>query len=67
MTADMFRTVSTCFAALFVSILLVAAATSTAPSWSEPGAGQAEAGDRRPDVRDGPGQPPPRSSVIFKS
>ena len=31
MTADLFRNLSTCFAALFVSILLVAAATSTTP------------------------------------
>jgi hypothetical protein len=31
MTADLFRNVSTCFAALFVSILLVAATTSTSP------------------------------------
>ncbi len=30
MTADTFRTVSTCFAAMFVSVLLVAASTSTA-------------------------------------
>jgi len=29
MTADMFRSVSTCFAALFVSLMLVAATTST--------------------------------------
>ena len=31
MSAEMFRTVSTCFAALFVSTMLVAAATSTTP------------------------------------
>ena len=31
MTADLVRNMSTCFAALFVSILLVAAATSTTP------------------------------------
>ncbi len=30
MTAETFRTVSTCFAAMFVSVLLVAASTSTA-------------------------------------
>ena len=30
MKADTFRTVSTCFAAMFVSVLLVAASTSTA-------------------------------------
>jgi hypothetical protein len=29
MTADAFRNLSTCFAAMFVSILLVAASTST--------------------------------------
>ena len=31
MTSDLFRNLSTCFAALFVSIMLVAAATSTTP------------------------------------
>ena len=31
MTAEMFRTVSTCLAALFVSTMLVAAATSSTP------------------------------------
>ena len=31
MTADLFRNVSTCFAALFVSVLLVAATTSMSP------------------------------------
>jgi hypothetical protein len=31
MTADMFRTLSTCFAALFVSSLLVTALTSFPP------------------------------------
>lgn len=31
MNAEMFRTVSTCLAALFVSAMLVAAATSTTP------------------------------------
>ena len=30
MTAELFRTASTCFAALFVSALLIAAATSPA-------------------------------------
>ena len=30
MKAETFRTVSTCFAAMFVSVLLVAASTSTA-------------------------------------
>jgi hypothetical protein len=30
MNADTFRTVSTCFAAMLVSVLLVAASTSTA-------------------------------------
>ena len=29
MTADTFRTVSSCFAAMFVSVLLVAASTSS--------------------------------------
>lgn len=31
MTAEMFRAVSTCLAALFVSTMLVAAATSSTP------------------------------------
>jgi hypothetical protein len=30
MTSETFRTVSTCFAAMFVSVLLVAASTSSA-------------------------------------
>ena len=29
MTAELFRTASTCFAAMFVSVMLVAATTST--------------------------------------